>query len=128
MKPLTSEWVGKAEGDYATARREMRARRQPNYDAACFHAQQCAEKYLKALLQEFGHTIVRTHNLETLATPLSAAFPALHELAPRFRALTAYAVESRYPGKSSDRALARDAVAHCGVIRTAMRKALRIRR
>ena len=45
MKPLTREWVGKAKGDYATARREMRARRQPNYDAACFHAQQCAEKY-----------------------------------------------------------------------------------
>jgi HEPN domain-containing protein len=31
---------------------ELRARRAPNYDAACFHAQQCAEKYLKALLQE----------------------------------------------------------------------------
>jgi len=49
MKPLTREWVSKAEGDYATARREVRARRQPNFDAACFHAQQCAEKYIKAL-------------------------------------------------------------------------------
>ena len=128
MKPLTGEWVDKAEGDYATARREMRARRQPNYDAACFHAQQCSEKYLKALLQEGGHTITRTHNLETLATPLMAAYPTLQGLVARLRELTAYAVESRYPGKSSDRALARDAVAHCSVIRTAVRKALRIRR
>ncbi len=52
MKPLTREWVEKAEGDFATARRELRARKDPNYDAACFHAQQCAEKYLKACLQE----------------------------------------------------------------------------
>ncbi len=43
MKPLTREWVNKAEGDYATAGRELRARKSPNYDAACFHAQQCAE-------------------------------------------------------------------------------------
>jgi HEPN domain-containing protein len=52
MNPLTLEWVDKAEGDYATALRELRARKQPNYDAACFHAQQCVEKYLKAYLQE----------------------------------------------------------------------------
>ena len=52
MRALTTEWVEKAEGDYATAGREIRARRRPNYDAVCFHAQQTAEKYLKAFLQE----------------------------------------------------------------------------
>jgi HEPN domain-containing protein len=52
MKPLTSEWVEKAEWDFATANREIRVRKSPNFDAVCFHAQQCAEKYLKALLQE----------------------------------------------------------------------------
>ena len=52
MQLLTHEWVEKAEGDFATLQREMRARRLPNYDAACFHAQQCVEKYLKARLQE----------------------------------------------------------------------------
>jgi len=52
MKPLTCEWVAKAEGDFATASREIRVRKSPNYDAVCFHAQQCAEKYIKALLQE----------------------------------------------------------------------------
>lgn len=45
MRPATGEWVHKADGDYATAMRELRARRSPNYDAVCFHAQQCAEKY-----------------------------------------------------------------------------------
>jgi HEPN domain-containing protein len=36
-------------GDFATVEREVRARKNPNYDGVCFHAQQCAEKYLKAL-------------------------------------------------------------------------------
>jgi HEPN domain-containing protein len=43
MHPLTIEWVEKAEGDFATAQREVHARKSPNYDAACFHAQQCAK-------------------------------------------------------------------------------------
>jgi HEPN domain-containing protein len=43
MNPLTLEWIEKAEGDFATAQREQRARKMPNYDAVCFHAQQCAE-------------------------------------------------------------------------------------
>lgn len=54
MKPITREWVDKAEGDYIAAQREVRARKNPVYDAACFHAQQCAEKYLKARLTEAG--------------------------------------------------------------------------
>ena len=54
MNDLTIEWVQKAEGDYETTLRESRVRRHPNYDAVCFHAQQTAEKYLKAVLQESG--------------------------------------------------------------------------
>lgn len=64
MKPLTREWVEKAEGDFATASRELRARKSPNYDTACFHAQQCIEKYLKARLQEADIAFGRTHNLK----------------------------------------------------------------
>lgn len=63
MKPLTDEWVRKAEGDFTAAKREFRARKEPNFDAACFHAQQCAEKYLKARLHESGIPFERTHNL-----------------------------------------------------------------
>jgi HEPN domain-containing protein len=50
MNGLVTEWVQKAQGDFNVARRELRVRRLPNYDACCFHAQQCAEKYLKAFL------------------------------------------------------------------------------
>jgi len=66
MKPLTKEWVVKAEGDYATAGRELRARKSPNYDSACFHSQQCVEKYLKARLQEAAIPFPFTHQLSAL--------------------------------------------------------------
>ncbi|MFL5801388.1 MAG: HEPN domain-containing protein [Roseiflexaceae bacterium] len=45
MQPLTAEWIAKAEGDFASATRELRARKVPNYASACFHAQQCAERF-----------------------------------------------------------------------------------
>jgi len=66
MKLLTREWIDKAEGDFATASREIRVRKFPNYDAVCFHAQQCAEKYLKALLQESEIPFGKTHHLVAL--------------------------------------------------------------
>lgn len=43
--PPTREYVLKAEGDYASDFREWRARKHPNYDALCFHAQQCAKLF-----------------------------------------------------------------------------------
>ena len=65
MNAILAEWIAKAEGDLATAQRELRARRAPNYDAVCFHSQQCAEKYLKAFLISEGIEPPRTHNLIT---------------------------------------------------------------
>lgn len=47
MRPLTQEWVEKAEGDYRVASTQ-RQDAEPVWDAICFHAQQCIEKYLKA--------------------------------------------------------------------------------
>ena len=66
LRPLTVEWIAKAEGDLHSCLRETRARKHPNHDSACFHAQQCAEKYLKARPQEAGANVPKTHNLEDL--------------------------------------------------------------
>jgi hypothetical protein len=60
------EWVEKAEGDYVTALRERRARKNPNHDAVCFHAQQCVEKYLKGVLQAEDVAFTKTHDLVVL--------------------------------------------------------------
>jgi HEPN domain-containing protein len=46
MNELTREWVDKAEGDYRTASREQRVKRGANFDAVCFHSQQCAASNL----------------------------------------------------------------------------------
>ena len=110
MQPLTTEWIQKAEGDLATAHRELRARKSPNYDAACFHAQQCAEKYLKALLQEAVIPFGKTHNLPLLLDLQQNRHPFLEMLRPVLAILNAYAVEYRYPGESTDKEVARQAV------------------
>ena len=107
MNELTLEWVEKAEGDYATAGRETRARRRPNYDAACFHAQQTAEKYLKSFLQEHGSSFPRTHSLIELlelCLPLDGSFELLRDLLVM---LDGYSVSYRYPGESAGKDEAR---------------------
>jgi HEPN domain-containing protein len=60
MKPETQEWIEKAEADLKVARREGQTA-DPVHDAVCFHAQQCAEKYLKAWLEEHNIAFPRIH-------------------------------------------------------------------
>lgn len=117
MKRETAEWIAKAEGDFASAGRELRARKEPNYDAACFHAQQCAEKYLKARLTAGGVAFPRTHSLTALLHLLVPLGPEWADLKPDAAQLTAYAVEFRYPGKAADKPLAKEAYGYCRRIR-----------
>ncbi len=121
MNALTAEWVEKAEGDYVTAQREIRARRAPNYDAACFHTQQAAEKYLKGFLQEQNFPPPKIHNLAQLlqlCLPYDAQFQQLDQ---QLGALDAYAVRYRYPGDSATKADARSALQNLQQARTFVR-------
>lgn len=124
MNELTAEWVEKAEGDYATAGRELRARKSPNYDAVCFHAQQAAEKYLKAYLQEREAVFPRIHNLIQLlelCLPLDVSFEFQRNLLIR---LDRYSVRFRYPGESAEKDEARAAFETIRVVRRFMRTKL----
>lgn len=101
MTELTQEWIDKAEGDFQTASREQRVRKLPNYDAVCFHCQQCVEKYLKAYLQEQNEPFPKVHNLITLLELCllhDAEFELQRDL---LRILTKFAVEFRYPGEEA---------------------------
>jgi HEPN domain-containing protein len=98
MKPLTLEWMKKADDDFAVAGRELRVRKSPVYDAVCFHSQQCAEKYLKAFLQEDGQDIPRIHNLIDLLNLCEELDSSLGLLQPDLWVLERYAVGVRYPG------------------------------
>jgi len=122
MKPITLEWIDKAEGDWGSAQREYRARKRPNYDAACFHAQQCAEKYLKASLEEAGMAFSKTHNLTSLLTLALAAAPGWTILRPHLAALNAYSVAFRYPGSSATKNNARHALRDCREVRRIIRQ------
>lgn len=68
MRPETTEWTEIADADFCTAAREAMATEAPNFSAVCFHAQQSAEKYLKALLVEHDIYFPKTHNLAMFAT------------------------------------------------------------
>ncbi len=59
------DWVVKAEEDYTLAQSSLR-RKAPLLYGAGFHAQQCAEKYLKALLAAC-RSKVRRHYFEPVS-------------------------------------------------------------
>jgi len=124
MKPLTEEWVSKAEGDFSTAGRELRARKAPNYDAVCFHTQQCVEKYLKAVLQEEEIEFGKTHNLSALLDKIISSYPLLETARPSLHMLNAFAIDFRYPGESADKVSAGKAYMICNDVRQTIRALL----
>jgi HEPN domain-containing protein len=124
MNPLTLEWIEKAEGDFATATRELRARKAPNYDAACFHAQQMAEKYLKAVLQEHSNPIPKTHSLADLMALCMKIDPTYQMVQSDLNILEGSAVQFRYPGQSADKLDAKSALNAARVVRTLFRTRL----
>jgi HEPN domain-containing protein len=124
MKALTAEWVEKAEGDFHSCLREVRARKHPNHDSACFHAQQCAEKYFKARLQEAGLPFPKTHDLLDLLKRLLSIEPAWTALNAQVTQLVNYAVVFRYPGLSASKTDARKALTACRAVRQAVRQSL----
>lgn len=122
MRASTREWLEKAEADFISAGREYRARKHPNYDAACFFAQQCVEKYLKARLVEAQITFPRTHDLEALLDLVLPVQPLWGAFRPLFADLTAFAVAFRYPGESATRQMAGTGVQNAKRVRAQMRR------
>lgn len=121
MKPEAVEWVAKADADLDTAKREVVVAQSPNYDAVCFHAQQCAEKYLKAVLLESDLRIPRIHDLEALLNQLIPLYPVLSSVLHSARILSAMAVEVRYPGMSADEDDASESIIAAMAIRDEVR-------
>jgi len=127
MKPLTLEWIEKAEEDIISAQREYRARNRPNYNAACFFAQQCIEKYIKACLQEADIEFGKTHDLLYLLDLVEPVEPFWQSYRPTFRPISAYAVQLRYPGDNAIKEEAADAIKICLDFRTIARQSLGMR-
>lgn len=125
MKKLTAEWVRKAESDYRVAKKLARGS-EPFPDELCFHCQQSAEKYLKALLAELGQPIPRTHILRELLSLLVPYHSSLHSLQRGLKFLTRFAVGTRYPGDNATKRQATAALRWADRVRPAARTLLGI--
>lgn len=88
-------WFRRAKSDLGAARNALAARDDLDPWVACFHAQQAAEKHVKAALIIEQVRFPRTHELERLRPLLPAgwALPDLDALA----GLSRFAVAGRYP-------------------------------
>jgi HEPN domain-containing protein len=124
MKPVTREWVEKAEADYTAALLMRRSRKKYSRDIVCFHLQQCVEKYLKARLAEAAIVFPKTHDLERLLGLAVKLEPLWEVLRPAMAAITDHAVEVRYPGRTVTPAEARVLLRATNGIRSLMRQSL----
>ena len=94
---VVSEWVLKAENDLLVAAHTLKLGKDTPTDTVCFHAQQCIEKYLKALLVFKGLDFLKTHNFKKLMALLPAR-TRLNLTVDEQERITDYAAGARYPG------------------------------
>lgn len=123
MKRTAREWVRKAESDFQLPIAIARGTA-PFHDEQCFHCQQSAEKYLKALLAELGLSVPRTHVLKDVLALLVPHHPPLAGMRRGLTFLTRFAVETRYPGDSASKRQAASALRWAGQVRDACRNLL----
>jgi HEPN domain-containing protein len=108
MKEIVKEWLDKADKDLMVCEELMD--NEEFSDAAAFHAQQSAEKYLKSLWEFFGVEIVKTHDLYFLREKLmekTKEASVFNEADLHF--LTQFAIDYRYPGENAIMGEAKDA-------------------
>jgi HEPN domain-containing protein len=93
----------------------------------CFHCQQCAEKYLKGLLEELGLPVPKIHDLDRLRTLLIPHHSSVNSLGRGLVFLTNFAVGVRYPTYEASKRQATSAIRWMDRIRTSTRALLGIR-
>src|SRR5574340_281161 len=100
-RELVAQWVGRAEDDYRAAS-DMHSEGRPYRWIICYHAQQAAEKYIKAYLVSRGVEPPKVHDLADLNRTLTPLDPELAEALREVAPLSAYAVDARYPGEAPE--------------------------
>ncbi|MBI1832597.1 MAG: HEPN domain-containing protein [Planctomycetes bacterium] len=115
--------MSKAEEDYVVAERESLAK-PAVHDAVCFHCQQCAEKYLKALMEELGLSVPKTHDLDALSGALTPFHPSMRSFRRGLLFLSDFAVDARYPGENASKRQAISALRWARRVREGVRSIL----
>src|SRR6516165_5422747 len=101
--------------------------RPPAHDEVCFHSQQAAEKFFKALMQEWALPVPKIHELENLLSLLLPRDASLRVIRRGLRGLSRFAVDYRYPGFHGDRRKAQAALRRAERIRLEVRTRLGLR-
>ncbi len=125
MREITEEWVFKAEDDFRAGEALLYEIEIPVVDAACFHCQQCAEKYVKAYLEEHEVDFPRNHNLMQLLDLCIRVDAGFETIRRHLQNLEHYAVAIRYPGLSVPLELGKQAHKDVTRVRKFVRKKLR---
>jgi HEPN domain-containing protein len=126
VKELKS-WIIHAEEDFSAAKALFRLRK-PLLSGVCFHAQQSAEKYLKALLIFKDKDFPKTHDLPSLNTMCNKAGIITGLDLQQLVDLTEYAVRRRYPGDQPTREEAKEAIQIAGAVRRFARSFLGLKK
>jgi HEPN domain-containing protein len=117
-------WARRAEMDWKAIPLLSQAA-EPQWENAAFHAQQCAEKYLKAFLISKNWQIKKIHDLTELLADCVEHDGKLGALAPDCALLTPFVMSGRYPGpRSWTTSECETAFAAAGRIRTEILKRL----
>jgi HEPN domain-containing protein len=95
-------WLAKAKLDLRAAAYEISAPAEGLWGDIMFHAQQAAEKAMKAFLAYHDVPFRKTHHLDELGQQCLAIDPTLNVIAHAAAPLTEYAWRFRYPGDSDE--------------------------
>ena len=109
-------WVEKAEEDWIAANTLLR-RKKPFTGIICFHLQQSAEKYLKAILVLKGSAFPKTHDLSALSKMCEENGVLISIDEDNLDILSGYAAAARYPGPDPSLDDTRDALQTTKVVR-----------
>lgn len=119
------QWLAYGDEDLHLAEGALQAMEVCPYRLVAYHAQQCAEKHLKAYLLFRRVDFPFTRNI-SLLLELCTEWNDWQEYLESAERLTQYAVSTRYPGVASEVSPdeARDAVALARQVRAVVRQAL----
>ena len=120
-------WIAQSEEDFTAAKTLFRHRK-PLLSGACFHAQQSAEKYLKALLIFKDKDFPKTHDLPALNTMRNKAGIITGLDLQQLVDLTEYAVRRGYPGNQPTQVEAKDAIQTAETVRRFARSFLGLKK
>lgn len=117
MNDNVAAWIRKSDNDRRAADNLMRSS-PPLHDEVCFHCQQCAEKFIKAIFTQRGVEFPKTHDQFKVARLLNLDPTFLEAITDDLALLTPFAVDFRYPDANLSNA--EEASAACERLKSAL--------